>query len=204
MVETLSIIAAIINALSQVQYIVYLVRKKIVLNKVTWGISAVVMCLQASTYYEIVRSGNPWLASASIVVAVSFIFIFLYSFLRGRYAKLTVVDLISLFVGLVTILIWKGTGNPVIAHLFLQSAIVVSFLPTIVGLLQGRLREKPWPWFVGVISYAFVICAVYLQSGVTNWVAFVYPVVVGVVINGFTGLLAMGQDTGYVKKPVDI
>jgi hypothetical protein len=80
MVLTLSIIAGLINAISQLQYIYYLVSKKIILNKATWGISATMMCLQAGSYYQVVKTGNPWIATSSIIVAISFVFIFLYSF----------------------------------------------------------------------------------------------------------------------------
>src|SRR3989344_7119365 len=107
MVLFLSIIGALINVGSQLQYIHYLVTKKIILNKVAWGISAIIMFLQAGTYFEIVRNGNPWIAGASIVVAISFIFIFIYSFIHGRYARLTVFDWISLAVGAITIAFWK-------------------------------------------------------------------------------------------------
>ncbi len=202
MVQSLSIIGALIGIGGMAQYIGYLVTNKIILNKVTWGISAAIMLLQAGTYFEIVRAGNPWIATNSIIVAVGFMFIFIYSFIYGRYAKLNGVDWVSLAVGIATVVIWKFTGNAKAANLILQTAVVVSFIPTIVGLFQGRLREKPWPWFIGVISYVFIIVAIFLQYGFSNLAAFVYPILIGILINGFIGLQAVGQNLGYLPTPV--
>jgi hypothetical protein len=151
-----------------------------------------------------VSSGSPWIAAANIVVAISFVFIFLYSFVRGRYAKFTPVDKISLIVGLLTVTVWKLTGDAITAQLILQVAVMISFLPTIVGLFQGNLRERPLPWFIGVLSYFFVTAAVLVQSGISNWPALVYPLIVGVGINGLIGFLAIAQDKEYLKVPTKI
>ena len=201
MVLILSIIAGIINAISQLQYIYYLVSKKIILNKATWGISAAMMCLQAGSYYQIVKTGNPWIATSSIIVATSFVFIFLYSFIYGRYAKLSFSDKISFIVGLVTVVLWKLTGNAKMANIILTTAVIISFIPTVIGLFQGRLREKPWPWFVGPLSHLFVVASIFLQSGFSNPVAFAYPLIVGIFMNSFIGFQAIAQDRGYLSVP---
>lgn len=201
MVRLLSILAAVISAGSQAQYIRYLIAKKIILNKATWGISTAIMVLQAGTYFEIVRTGNPWIAAANIVGALCFVFIFTYSFIYGGYAKLSSTDWVSLIVGLTTIIIWKFTGNAKAANLILQGAILISFLPTIIGLFHGRLRERPWPWFMGVSSNFLVVVAVFLQSGLSNPVALAYPLISGILLNGFIGLQAVGQDLGYIPIP---
>ncbi len=193
MVELFSIIGALINAGSQLLYIRNIIAKKITLVKATWVILAFIMCLQARTYFEIVRAGNPWIATTNIVVAVSFIFIAIYAFRKKRFARLTTFDVVCLIVGLITVARWKTTRDVVTAHLILQIAVVVSLVPTIVALFQGRAREQAIPWLMTVSSYVFVIAAVLLQSGFSNWAALVYPVVTGVGINGFIALLACGK-----------
>ncbi len=201
MVETLSIVGALINLFSQFQYINYVIKKKIILNKATWGVLAVITCLQAGTYIEIVRSGNPWLATTSIIVATSFTFIFLYSFIKSRYAKITSMDKLLFIASLITVAIWKFSGDVVAAHLILVMAIVISYMPTVSGLIKGTLRERPSPWFVGSVAYIFVVSAVLVESGVTNWPALMYPVIVGLFLNSFIGFLAVLQNRGYIKKP---
>ncbi len=204
MVILFSIIGALINAASLLQYIYYLISKKIILNKSTWIIMAFIMLLQAGTYFEIVRKGNPWIATTNIVVATGFLFIAGYSFIAGRFAKLTKFDILSLFTGLVIIAIWKTTGDVVAAHLILQIAILISYVPTIMGILHGRLREKPIPWLIGAISYFFVIASVLLESGFSNLAALVYPVIIGLGINGLVALLAFKQEKGYIKSPSEL
>ncbi len=201
MVLILSIIAGLINAAGQLQYIYYLVNKKIILNKATWGISAAMMGLQAGSYYQVVKTGNPWIATSSIIVAISFLFIFLYSFIYSRYAKLTSSDKVSLGVGLVTVILWRITGDAKIANVILTSAVIISFIPTIIGLFRGRLREKPLPWFIGPFSYLFVVASIFLQSGFSNPVAFAYPLIVGIFMNSFIGFQAIAQDRGYLRVP---
>ncbi len=201
MVLILSILAGLINAAGQLQYIYYLVSKKIILNKATWGISAAMMCLQAGSYFYIVKTENPWIATTSIVVAVSFVFIFLYSFVYGRYAQLSSSDKVSLAVGLGVIALWQLTGDAKLANGILVVAVVVSFIPTIIGLFQGRLREKPWPWFIGPCSYVLVVASIFFESGLSNPAAFAYPLIVGIVLNSFVGFQAIAQDRGYLPVP---
>jgi hypothetical protein len=201
MVAILSIIGALINLVGQLQYIYYVINKKIILNKATWGVLAVITCLQAGTYIEIVRSGNLWLATTSVIVATSFTFIFLYSFIKSRYAKITPMDKLLFVASLLTLAIWQFTGDAVVAHIVLVVAIVISYMPTVSGLIRGTLREKPSPWFVGSVAYIFVVAAVLVESGLTNLPALMYPIVVGLVLNTFIGFLAVLQNTGLLKEP---
>lgn len=203
MVEILSIIGAVINLIGQFQYINYIIKKKVILNKATWGVLAVITFLQAGTYIEIVRSGNLWLATTSIIVATSFAFIFLYSFFNSRYAKLASTDKLLFIASIITVAIWHFTGDVITAHFILVIAIVVSYIPTVKGLFQGILREKPGPWFIGSIAYIFVVAAVLVESGLTNLPALIYPVVVGLFLNIFIGILAMLQNAGRIKNPLN-
>ena len=195
-----SSLAAVIIGISQFQYIFYLLRNHLILNKTTWFISAIVMVLSATSYFDVVKSGNPIIATSSIITAICFIFIFFYALLRGKYAPFSRLDIILLIIASIGIVAWKITNNASTANVVFETTLLVSFIPTATGLIRGSLKEKAAPWFVGVLAGVFSTIAVLSAFGTENPVALVAPII-GMLINGTIGILAFLQNQKILPLP---
>ena len=72
----------------------------------------------------------------------------------------------------------------------LQVILVISFFPTIRGLLKHELREKGLPWNLSVLAYSLMVLAILVDPTVENRaIALVYPIVNGVLGNGSVALI---------------
>ena len=195
-----SSLAAVIVGVSQFQYIFYLIHNHLILNKTTWFISATVMVLSASSYFNVVKSGNPIIATSSIVTAICFIFIFIYALLRGKLASLSKIDAILLVIASIGVMVWKITGNDSMASAVFQATLFISFIPTAIGLTKGSLKEKAAPWLVGVFAGVFSTIAVLFAYGTKNPVALSYPIIT-MLINGTIAILAFLQGRKILPLP---
>jgi hypothetical protein len=109
--------------------------------------------------------------------------ILVFSLAKGKFGRLGSIDilifLLSVFVGI----LWKVTKDPVVSNLFMQAILLFSFVPTVVGLWKGRLREKSLSWNLAVLSYCFLIASI-LSSPSWNWVQLAFPFFNGINGNG--------------------
>lgn len=152
-------------------------------NPVTWIIWAAVSVMNTVTYFDVVR-GNLFEWVVSLVASGGLVSACTYFAIRGKFAMVGVTEIVC---GVLTIMIgifWRTTGNAVWANIFLQAIFLISFFPTVVGLLRGTLRERPLPWALSVVSYLFLVMAIIADWGEGSGYKLVYPIVNGVIGNG--------------------
>jgi hypothetical protein len=70
---------------------------------------------------------------------------------------------------------WKISGNAVISNISIQIIFIISFIPTINGLLTKVGKEKPMPWFLG--AFAYVLQVIIILSNSVNFWALVFPLI---------------------------
>lgn len=160
-------------------------------NPATWLIWLAIGILNTVTYFLMV--GN-LLRSLVLVVVTGWIFVVtIYSLFFGKFAPLKKLEILTLIIAFFVGILWKSTGNPILANLILQIVYVISFVPTLVGLYHGTLREEHWPWSLAMVAYFFMILAVMADWTHMQWVALVHPVVNGLIGNGLVTWLALRQ-----------
>lgn len=190
MANWFSWIASVCCCLSMSIYFAQVVRGSSVPNPATWIIWLIIGVINAITYFLVVE--HHLLRSLTlIVVTAGILAVTIYSLVRGRFAKLRRLDVICLSLALVTAVIWRVTGDPVLANLILQVVYIISYVPTISGLRQRTLREQPWPWILAVFGYIFMIAATMTSWTDQSWPALAHPVINGLLGNGLVAYYAV-------------
>lgn len=151
-------------------------------NPSTWMVWFCIMGINTITYFQVVDEN--YLKTA--VVFISFIgisSIMLYSLFKGKFAKLTKTDSLLLSLTIIIGVFWQITENAKLSNLLLQVIILISFLPTVIGLIQGRLKEKHLPWTLATIAYCLQTTSLLINYDGNVYQLFL-PIFNGIVGNG--------------------
>jgi hypothetical protein len=170
-----------------VTYLLQVIRGSSIPNPATWFIWLVVMVLNTVTYY-FVSKRNVWVVLTPSIITLGMLVILGYSTYTGRIGKVKRVEVVCFLLAVVVGTFWLTTRKAVISNLMMQIVLAISFVPTIIGLLKGELREKALPWNLAVLSYCFLIASILVGSEWT-WVQLAFPAVNGIVGNGSVALI---------------
>jgi hypothetical protein len=166
-------------------------------NLTSWLISVVVSTMNAVSFFFVTQQ-NLWQSMYVMLVPAGLIVTFLYAIFYGKFVKMVVFERIILCSAVVIGVVWKVTNNVTIANLSLQLILFLSIIPTIIGLLQKRLKEKGLPWYIGVGAHMFATIGI-LISPTFEWYALAYPVITGIAGNGAVAVIVFSQSQ---KRPV--
>jgi hypothetical protein len=190
MADYFSLISGLFGCLSMGLYVLQLVKGSSIPNPATWIIWLIIGVINLLTYFLVVE--HNLLRSLTLLVVTSGILVVtVYSLVRGRFAKLRLLDIVCFLLALMIVVLWRVTGDPILANLILQVVYIISFIPTILGLHQGILKEKPWPWILAVGGYVFMIAATMVSWTNQSWPALAHPIINGVIGNGLVAYYAI-------------
>jgi hypothetical protein len=187
MTEILTVTASIFSLLAVRAYFIQLNRGESTPNPATWLIWIVVIIINTVTYFSVVNQ-NIWLTLSSIVLTLAFSLIFIFAIFKGKFTRVGRVEVISIILAVAIGIYWQTTNDAILANLALQIIFLISFYPTVIGLLKRDLKEKPMPWIFGSFSYLFSIIAVSLNIDTVSWVALGFPVI-NLIGNGGVALI---------------
>ncbi len=174
MTQILALISLLLNLVATGIYLTQIIKNKSTPNPSSWIIWVVINLINLITYFALVDK-SIWVALTSLTSTVVVSIIFLLSLFKGKFTKINLVDTASLIMVIGVGFLWKMSGNAVISNVALQIIFVISFFPTINGLLIKMAREKPIPWFLGAVAYILQIVIILLNP-VTLW-ALIFPVI---------------------------
>jgi cation transport ATPase len=155
-------------------------------NPSSWGIWLLVGMINCITYFYIVSS--IWESFLAFAYTFCVAIVFIYALKKGKFSKITNLEIIIFILTLIIIIFWRVTANNSIANLLLQVIYVLAYIPTIGGLLKGYSKEYPLSWTTSVIAYGFSIISIALNFN-GNWVSIVFPLINGVLGNGLVVVL---------------
>lgn len=193
MSEFFSILAGVLMVLVTILYFRQLRRGTSTPNPATWLIWVVVLGMNSASYFRVVGN-DPIKALLSIVATFGLSVIFVYALFAGKFGKLGWVDKLALCLSIIIGIVWKTHGDARLANAAMQLVLLISFIPTIVGLLKKELEEAPPPWDVAILSYLCLVTAIILDwenSG--GWLALAYPIVNGIIGNGIVDVIIRVQ-----------
>ena len=151
-------------------------------NLTTWFIWVLVCWLNLATYVELAR--NDLFKGSMAVVSAGCMTLLFATFVRGgRFTRFGLTDMLILILALAVMVFWQISDNAVWANLALQVCFVLSFIPTLRGLIHDQAREAPMPWLLGVVTYLLNITAIALGTD-PRPAEFAFPVINGVLGNG--------------------
>ncbi|MDD2646904.1 MAG: hypothetical protein PHV78_01075 [Patescibacteria group bacterium] len=183
------LIAGIVAVIAYGLYFRQAVKGSSTPNPSTWAIWVLIGIINSFTYFSLVA--NDWRQGLVVLTAATFSLItFIYSLFRGRFSRISKIEIITFILAVLIGIFWRFTANDRMANLFLQAIYVISYIPTISGLARGRAKEGYVAWVVA--------CVAYLLSAITvatnpraDWIALVFPLVNGLLGNGTIAVLTI-------------
>lgn len=186
--EILGLIAALIVFVVYATYFRQVLKGTSIPNPATWVIWLIVMTMNAVSYCIMVES---WGKSLLAICSAAFIAaLFVYSLIKGKFAKLAVLEYIVIGLALVIGVFWQITKDARLANLALQAILLISFVPTAIGIIRNTAKEGPLPWVIASVSYCFGVAAV-LCGWSRDWAELAFPIVNGIIGNGSIAIFAL-------------
>ncbi len=183
MKTSLLILANLCLITTVVLYFINVVKNGVTPNPAAFLIRSIVAGMNLFSYFAVVNKDYMKL-SVSIVSTAGLISIFLYALLCGKLTRLRVADIVCGSLALVIGIIWKTTGDPIMANMMLQIIMLLAFYPAISGVLFGKATERAFPWLIATLCYVFMIGAIVVDWKQSGWLQLVHPVVSGLFGNG--------------------
>ncbi|MBI2065737.1 MAG: hypothetical protein HYT68_01570 [Candidatus Zambryskibacteria bacterium] len=191
MTTILAFVASVFTIISVGSYFKQLIKNESIPNPATWLIWLVVTIINTATYF-LLSNRDIWISLVSVVLTVGILSIFIFAMVNGKFIKLGRIEVISLLLAITVGVFWQVSNDPKLANVALQLVFLISFYPTIIGLLKHHLRESPLPWFSASISYILQILIVFININSIGIVGFAFPVI-NLIGNGTVGLISWKQ-----------
>lgn len=186
---TFGLLAGIVALIAYGLYFKQTLGGKSTPNPSTWAIWLLVGIINAVTYFS-VTAGNIWQSLIVIAVTFSVSVVFVYSLFKGKFSKISSMEVTIFILAIAIGIFWQITANDRISNLLLQGIYVLSYIPTIFGIIKGTGKEHYVAWAAAFIAYLFSTASVAFDPGV-DWIAFVHPIVNGLLGNGFIVALVL-------------
>lgn len=177
-----SLMASLLVCGTFVLYVRLIARSAIKPNPSTWLIVTTVMSVNAGTFIELVQR-NIWSGLMAIIIPVLAMFMVFYCWIRGRFAPVSWAESLIAIASIGLLVVWKITGSAELTNLLTQGLLLISFAPSIIGVIRRTTEENPWPWTLGIASYVMQIISLLLTPK-TALAAFAWPIIDGIFGNG--------------------
>ncbi len=195
-----NVLVIIANALILVVYLLYLkqiIKSESTPNPATWIIWFVVTLINALTYINVTNS--PLEGTIAITACCLMGIIMVYTLIKGKFGPLKTLEWWIIMLAISIGIFWQISANIIVAHLLLQIILVLSFVPTIKGLIKKELKEKAPPWITAALAYSLQIIALLIVYA-GNWVSLAYPILNGIIGNGSIAVLAIVINHNLAKE----
>ncbi len=183
LIDILSLISMSGVLLLLSMYLYYVIKGNITPNAATWAIWGSVNVVNSVTYFKVVDGDlSRWAATGA--ACLGSLLILGYAAFNKRFSKIGPTEWMILAIAGVIVYYWRTSGDDVMANLLLQAVYVLSFIPTVLGVLKGN-KENILPWYIAVVSYMIMT-----TNLVIHWqpeqqlVSLVHPILIGVMGNG--------------------
>jgi hypothetical protein len=176
-----NVISSILALITYSQYLKQTIEKSSKPNPATWLIWVVVSFLNSFTFSIITSS---FLQASFLWIITTFtIIIFTYSLVKGRFSKLTHIEIISISITIVLLIFYFLTNNIIATHFSLQIVYVISYIPTVIGIIRKTNLEKSLAWIFAFLTYLFALIAL-IYKNETDWIKYIHIVINGLIGNG--------------------
>ena len=174
----IGVIAGVLDVVGYASYVRGVARSATIPNTASWCLWLLLSLLNLVSFVAVAgtweRSALPAMGSLACAVA------FLLLARRGTLQRLTAHEWWIASIALGSLLVWWLTRSAVAGNVTLLVAVSLSFVPTYLGIMEGRTREHPFPWILWTLAYVFLTLAVRIGHGAVG--EYLYPVL-GIVLH---------------------
>ncbi len=174
--------AGVIAIIAYGFYFKQLLKSESTPNPASWAIWLLAGLINTFTYFSITNQ-NIWQSLIVIVVLFSTLVIFLYSLWKGKFTKVSKVEVTIFVSALLVGIFWQTTANYRVANILLQLIYLLSYIPTIIGIFSAKAKENPTSWTIILFGYVFSTLSICFGPH-SDWVSFLNPVVNGLLGTG--------------------
>ncbi len=185
-------LAAVLALIAYGLYLRQAIKGQSTPNPSSWMIWFIAGVINTFTYFSVVHN-NVWQSLFVFAVTFSVLILLVYSLLRGRFSKITPLEIFIFILALGIGIFWQLTSNDRISNLLLQSIYVIAYIPTVIGLVKHRAKEHYASWLAAVVSYSIATLSL-LTNFPEDWIAFVSPIVNGIIGNGLILILILREN----------
>jgi hypothetical protein len=187
--DFLGLISGIVAVIAYGLYFLQTVKGRSTPNPSTWAIWVLIGIINSLTYFSLIAD-NWWQALVVLAAATFSLITFVYSLFRGKFSKISKIEIVVFILAIIIGVFWRLTANDRLANLFLQMIFVLSYIPTISGLIKGSAKESYVAWVVACVAY--LLSAITVASNpAADWIALIFPLVNGVLGNGSIAVLTI-------------
>lgn len=187
----LAIIAAVLHGTAYCIYVFQVYGGDSVPNPASWTVWMILATLNALTFWKGSKSA---LATAQFFTgAVASAIVWAYSLVADRFTPLDTMGWIVLLSCLIVIIIWKSTGKATYANIVIGIILIVSFVPTVLGVWKDPSVEEALPW--GIWTLAFLATTINgfrrrREEHEVDWRLMLFVPVTMLFAHGIVGILA--------------
>ena len=142
-------------------------------NIASWSIWAFLAILSAFTYHEM--SGDTVAALQFFAGSVACVVTFFYALGIGKFSWPRLKEWGLFGLGVLAAFVWWIFRSATGANIIIVIAFVISFIPTLEGVLRDPFRETPMSWMFWALAFFVTSFNVILREG--KFIALLAPVV---------------------------
>lgn len=157
----LSIIATVLQLVGFAIYNRQIITKTSKPNASTWILWVYLTVLNFTSY--MVMSDDLVKSILPIASSVACILTFCFAWYKGSFSRLNFWDKIVLSIGLIAGAVWWYYQSATYANIIVQIALIVSFIPTIRGVMLDAKNEKALPWWIWTLAYSLQTITVFFR-----------------------------------------
>jgi hypothetical protein len=153
-------------------YIRNVIKKNVSMNLSTWIIWIFLGIIDVISYTQIVEENIKGLMA--LISLIWMITIIILANRKGKFKKIDLLDKCLLALGVLTIIAWIISESYIITNLLLQIWFVIGYVPTILGIYKGEIKEYIRPRIMPII---WLIISIIWLSIYYDWrFTLVYPI----------------------------
>lgn len=158
-------------------------------NVSSWTIWSFILVLNFTSYKQTTGNWRKSLFTAvnSMLVIITTLVLLILG--NGTFRSLTAVDIMCIVIGVVAALGWWYFKSSRFAQIAINTAIIVGFIPTVIGVAHNPTNESWFPWFILSVTNV-TQCFVIKFTGKGGWIEYLNPVN-QMIFNGLVFILAL-------------
>lgn len=195
----LGIVAAVLHGLGYYLYSRHTKLGQSTPNIASWSIWAFLATINALTYR--VMSGDPAATLQFFMGSIGCMLTFLFALAMGKFSWPKRWEHWAMFIlGIVATVVYYRFRNATSANMIVLVAFVISFIPTLEGVIRDPFVEVPRSWVIWTVAYMITTMNVTLNP---DWrlVSLLMPVVM-VVAHGAVAVLSTDTRKARFIQPI--
>ena len=130
-------------------------------NPASWAIWTLLSILNAWSFREV--SADNLSTLQFFTGSVACMITFFYTWYRGKLKRLKHSEWRILALALSVIVVWRIFNSATGANMLVVLTFIISFIPTLKGVLADPFKESPRSWWLWTAAFAFTIGSILLR-----------------------------------------